>query len=152
MLSATGFNWITGLSLTRLIDLTDSSYMPDTPLDNDLYYWRVQATNGPWSDVRQVQIEAPVSPVSAGPRRNYYMTGAPTLTWNRVTWARSYDMVLARDVSFTDIVYTYTGSDLETTVAPALTADGVYYWRVRGIRPTGPGAWSAVEQFTLDLP
>lgn len=93
-----------------------------------------------------------VRPALIAPRRNYFTTPTPTLTWNRVSWATEYEVqvdsasTFTTPLSFTAVVPSNT-LEVTTTVLP----DGTYYWRVRAKKPAGTwGGWSAVESFAVD--
>lgn len=71
----------------------------------------------------------------------------PTLTWSN-TSAASYDLQIAADVNFTNIVHAATGLPSSSYAVPTTLADGtVYYWRVRGSNACGDGGWTAVSSF-----
>lgn len=100
---------------------------------------------GFWRPIRLI----PPSPANAVPQRNYYTTGTVTLGWNAVTWAAGYEVQVSRNNTFTDLAY-HNPNTAALAVTPTL-ADGAYFWRVRGLRSGGaPGAWSAVDTFTID--
>lgn len=90
------------------------------------------------------------------PTLNYFTTGTPTLTWNGVTGATGYDIIVYTSplLLLSASVFappTLPADQLAVTVSPALD-EGMYYWRVRAHTPTGaPGTWSAVQTFTVDL-
>ena len=95
-----------------------------------------------------------VRPALIAPRRNYFTTPTPTLTWNRVSWATEYEVqvdsapTFTTPLSFTAVVPSNT-LEVTTTVLP----DGTYYWRVRAKKPDGTwGGWSAVDSFAVDAP
>jgi DNA-binding beta-propeller fold protein YncE len=95
-----------------------------------------------------------VHPALIAPRRNYFTTPTPTLTWNRVSWATEYEVqvdsapTFTTPLSFTAVVPSNT-LEVTTTVLP----DGTYYWRVRAKKPDGTwGGWSAVDSFAVDAP
>ncbi len=95
-----------------------------------------------------------VRPALIAPKRNYFTTPTPTLTWNRVSWATEYEVqvdsapTFTTPLSFTAVVSSNT-LEVPTTVLP----DGTYYWRVRAKKPDGTwGGWSAVDSFAVDAP
>lgn len=95
-------------------------------------------------------IAAP--PPNGAPSLDYYTTGTPTLTWGQVTWAVGYEIEVARNANFADIVYAHVGGVPEITLPFALE-DGVYYWRVRAVDASNNvGTWSAIMAFTVDKP
>ena len=76
----------------------------------------------------------------------------PTLTWNRISWATSYDVQIATTTDFRNsLVYEEStiGPELQHLVTEPLD-NGTYYWRVRGIGAGGEGRWSAPEEFVVD--
>lgn len=77
----------------------------------------------------------------------------PTLTWSAASQAAEYDVAVATDASFTEIVASATVVDTSYAVAPALDPDTLYYWHVRGRNECGDGDFSAPFSFrTLDVP
>lgn len=77
----------------------------------------------------------------------------PTLTWSADAQGNSYELQVATDMAFTNIVYTdsltATSSTLDVSLSPITT----YYWRVYGNNICGDGVWSAVWSFTTrDIP
>jgi len=78
----------------------------------------------------------------------------PTLIWDGV--ADSFDVEVATDPMFGDVVATQTVTMASTTV-PALANSTTYHWRVRGTDSVGTGVFSAPFSFTTmaapdDLP
>lgn len=128
---------------------TTVQYTPGISLPAGLYYWRVRAHWGNWSDSRSFTVD-----LTAAPQRNRYTTVTPTLCWNRVTWAAEYELQVDSQLSFSSPL------DYSQQVAPdilcretsALTP-GKHYWRVRAKRSSGTwGGWSAVETFVIAVP
>jgi hypothetical protein len=79
----------------------------------------------------------------------------PAFTWNAVSHADRYQVQIAADSRFTSPVGIFSGdSGLFTTTSTAATtsksaSDGTYYWRVRGLRPSGAvGRWSNTRKLT----
>ncbi|MBZ0281668.1 MAG: VWA domain-containing protein [Anaerolineae bacterium] len=86
------------------------------------------------------------------PIQNYFKTSQPVLSWTTVNWANTYYIQIGNSPNFTQaLVYEETVlSNIRSTTVPALD-DGIYWWRVRGIRVNGTsGAWSAVDSFVVD--
>jgi hypothetical protein len=72
----------------------------------------------------------------------------PLLDWSDVAGASSYEVQVATDSAFTNIVA--STDDLlisEWTVAPALGSGTAYFWRARGITPCGPGPFTKTFSF-----
>lgn len=73
----------------------------------------------------------------------------PTFTWSAVSDADSYEIQIANDAGFTDIIDSDTGLTSPTYTPSELEPDGLtVYWRVRVDSPTA-GPWSA-RSFTYD--
>ncbi len=93
----------------------------------------------------------------ATPELNYFdTTNMPTLTWNRLSWATSYDIEIDDDPAFNSPDYSYsttTPEELESrshTVTVEL-GEGEWYWRVRGVSGDGVGSYSRRERFEVDF-
>jgi len=72
----------------------------------------------------------------------------PALSWSKVSGASSYEVQVATDSGFTNIVA--SAKDLSSTpwvVAPILSVDTTYFWRARAINPCGLGPWSSIWSF-----
>jgi hypothetical protein len=88
------------------------------------------------------------------PARNLFLTGTPTLTWTHLSWAVSYEVEIDSDKAFTQPRPNGYSAPLPSTgtslTLPAPLPDGTYYFRVRGIFPTGvAGTYSTPEPFTI---
>jgi predicted phage tail protein len=74
----------------------------------------------------------------------------PQLSWQTTALAATYELSLALDSAFTQVIYTRTGITGTAFTVPAL-ADGKYYWRVRALNSFGtPGGWSVVWLVSVD--
>lgn len=83
---------------------------------------------------------------------NYY-TATPTLTWTSLTDAKGYEVQIATDGGFVNVVFDMTAPAGANTVTPPPLANGLYYWRVRGKNTDGVwGAWSYISTFVVDAP
>ncbi|MBC6697745.1 reprolysin-like metallopeptidase [Hymenobacter puniceus] len=88
----------------------------------------------------------PVSPVSAqrvGPR--------PRLSWNPVPNATSYEVQVATDAAFSNVLLTQsniTATSFTVATLP-LTPGTTYFWRVRGISPCSTAPYSAGASFLV---
>ena len=72
----------------------------------------------------------------------------PTLIWQPATQAVDYDVELATDSGFSNIVYAVTVTETSHTVTTRLDPLTDYYWHVRGVNGCGEGAWSQARRFT----
>ncbi|MFH0847550.1 MAG: hypothetical protein V1894_05825, partial [Chloroflexota bacterium] len=78
----------------------------------------------------------------------------PVFQWDAVTGATAYELVVARDVNFTDTAIVKAGDYALPTTAwecnVSLNYGTTYYWKVRGTSPTSHSDWSAVSAFTTE--
>lgn len=73
----------------------------------------------------------------------------PNLTWNALGTTASYNIELADDAGFGNIIESQTGiTTTSYTVANALTPNTTYYWRVQGVNICGTGSFSSGYSFT----
>jgi hypothetical protein len=72
----------------------------------------------------------------------------PTFTWQAAEQGKTYNIQVATDAGFTNIVASTTGL-LTTSYTPGvdLAANTVYYWRVWATNTCGEGAYSAPARF-----
>lgn len=77
----------------------------------------------------------------------------PTFTWSAVSGTAGYDIDVATDLAFTNIVASATGlTGASYTPGSALSSDTVYYWRVQANNPCGSDT-SAIAAFrTVSIP
>jgi hypothetical protein len=75
----------------------------------------------------------------------------PTFTWAAQPDATSYDLAVATDLAFTNVVYTATVNGTSHTAASNLQAQTNYYWRVTSRNVCGNGSPSAAFFFTPAL-
>ncbi|MFN8413115.1 MAG: LamG-like jellyroll fold domain-containing protein, partial [Anaerolineales bacterium] len=75
----------------------------------------------------------------------------PNLIWNTIPNAQSYEIEIATDKAFTNIVTTQAGiTSLPYTIGSPL-ADGIYYWHVRAYNlSSAPGKFSIMQTLTVD--
>lgn len=70
----------------------------------------------------------------------------PTLMWSTVASATDYDIEIATDQAFSNIIESGTTSNTSYTLTTSLSSFTDYYWRVKG-RSTCDGAWSSSFHF-----
>ncbi|MCI0578428.1 MAG: choice-of-anchor B family protein, partial [Chloroflexi bacterium] len=98
-----------------------------------------------------VSTGAPGAPTLVAPAdgaTNVSLT--PDYEWTAATQGQSYELEVATDAAFTTIVYTATVAGISHTPPTALDPLTTYYWRVRASNECGPGANSAVFDFTTE--
>ncbi len=115
------------------------------------YPLNITATDGTNSFTSQIQLTlangVPTAPVLISPANNE--TGvSPTssIAWTTLAGNISYEVQLATDALFTQIVVQTTLSNV-ATLPVALDAESIYFWRVRPSSFCGVGEWSAVFTF-----
>ncbi|UYZ57488.1 reprolysin-like metallopeptidase [Hymenobacter latericus] len=96
-----------------------------------------------------IRNSANVPPTLQQPAANALRTlPQPVFRWSALPGATSYDLQVATDAGFNNVVISQTGLQTNSYAsASALQENGRYYWRVRGTAECGVGNWSAGEQF-----
>ncbi len=148
-----------GISATR-------GNSPAHLLSGTTYYWRVRSVEpvkSPWSELRSLTPalgSGEWSPLAA-PAGISPLPGAanvpirPTFAWQPADWATGYELVLARDSEFADVVVALTGADALTTTVWGCDRDldysSTYFWKVRAISATSYSEWGT-GVFTTEAP
>ena len=118
------------------------------------YYWRVKAKNqigwGAFSSPFNFMtvLTAPVLVTPANGSTGVSLT--PTLDWNDVTNAASYQVQVSTDSLFATSQFDTTGVTVSQLTVPAgkLSQTTKYYWRVSPYNAGGQGPWSSTWNFT----
>jgi hypothetical protein len=80
--------------------------------------------------------------------RGTNISTTPTLTWSSVNGASTYEVQVATDSAFTNIVGSTTGlATPQWAVTPTLSSGTTYSWRARAVNLCGPGPFSATWSF-----
>ncbi len=121
------------------------------------YWWRVRAENscrnGSFTQAWNFQTKPAGCTLPAVPSLNSPSNGASgvstaaTLKWNSASGATSYDLQVATDSTFSNVVRSANTSVTTWTISPGLTPEK-YYWRVRGSNSCGKGAYTSSWNFT----
>ncbi len=92
----------------------------------------------------------PAAPALLSPPNKSAGTEIPEFTWDSVDGADDYQIEIATDSKYKNVVdSTPTGG--ATSYTPASLESGTYYWHVRSINSFGvPGSWSSSFSFTLE--
>ncbi|MBA3868870.1 MAG: SBBP repeat-containing protein [Anaerolineae bacterium] len=129
------------------VDPADNVYFTGFTMSNNFptTVGAFDRTLGETSDGFLVKLGTPITV----PARNYFTTLTPTLTWNRVSWARQYTVQVSKTKTFATFAFTaeVPSSQLEVTTDPLDI--GTYYWRVSANNGL---TWSAVDSFTVTVP
>jgi len=136
--------------------LFDSVYVYLSHTSNN-FYWRVRSKytansynseegSTDWLDVRKfTAYTIPDAPNLSSPSNNAINTGcAPTLVWNTVTGATTYQVQVSTSSAFSSFIVNDTGlkkvSELfNLPIAP------ICYWRVNAKNPGGTSNWSEIR-------
>ncbi|WP_422723963.1 endopeptidase [Hyalangium rubrum] len=122
------------------------------------YYWRVRARSlcggaSGWSATRTfttrpcIQLATPSLSTPASGATN--VAYAPSLDWNDIAMSTGYDVQVALDANFTNVVRSATAVNASNwTVSPELAPNTKYYWRARAVDTCGQSAYAAVASFT----
>ena len=90
-----------------------------------------------------------VAPTLLSPADNTTLaTDEPVLTWSAVDGADAYQVQVAEDAAFNNVVVNLP-SVATTTTAVTLPGEGDYWWRVRAKAAADSGPWSEEWQFTV---
>ena len=76
------------------------------------------------------------------------ISASTSLQWNSCAGATSYHIQLAQDISFSSSLLDQAGVETTSLTATGLTANSIYYWRVKTYYPEGASNWSEVFSFT----
>jgi len=82
-----------------------------------------------------------------GPAQGAPVGEQPVLSWNTVPNATSYEVQVATDVAFANVVAAQTLTATSYQLPTALPLGRTYFWRVRGRSQCGPGPYSAPTSF-----
>ncbi|HRP03043.1 MAG TPA: T9SS type A sorting domain-containing protein [Candidatus Kapabacteria bacterium] len=126
--------------------------------NNTTHFWRVRGYKagqaGEWSNVwtfKTIKLLPPDLVLPENNRVDVYFD--VTLDWNAATQATAYDVQLATDNAFTNIVAhaeDITATDFDVT---GLSYESTYYWRARSKNALGASNWSTAWSFnTIKYP
>jgi subtilisin family serine protease len=145
-------------TVINLTGLTATSNAISGLANSTTYYWRVSATNttgtSAWSAVSSFTTVAPlgipVAPTLSSPANlAINVSRTPTMSWNAVTGATTYEIQISSINDFGAVTFGRTGLTARSIrVSPQLGSRTVYFWRVRAVNTAGTGPWSAVRSFT----
>lgn len=113
-----------------------------TDAKNGLQFPRIDALEA----VRSVTAPKLQTPYNPSGTINLTIT-KPSFTWTSLLPADSYEMQL--DTVNPPAVTVYTGPNTQYIPASPLPL-GNYYWRVRAVKDSQPGAWSIVGSITIE--
>ncbi|MDD5287729.1 MAG: hypothetical protein PHY28_01275 [Dehalococcoidales bacterium] len=153
----TGFTGIpTGFTgTTESISARPTGFMPATT-----YYWRVRTSKpflSRWSDTRSfttVLGGSNVAPLLSVPEAGAKTTVKPIFQWGTIVSADRYDLLVAKDAMFKNIVIDRTGDNALPSNAwesdISLENSATYFWKVRACSDESFGSWSIVSIFVTE--
>ena len=137
--------------------LTDTTKIVGSLLNLTDYYWRISAKNEAgwgeftgWNRFTTI-ISAPTQAVLSLPANNAIdVPIKPVFKWSSVSGAERYNLQVATDLNFANIVLL---DSMLTDTTKTLTTDSLnyktkYYWRVKAVNIGGTGIYSVVWNFT----
>jgi hypothetical protein len=150
-------NSVSGSGATRTVKVNTGSgdgMLRLDVIDNDtILDVASNSLNGGFTTGEAYTIDKPSLPASGlrSPRNNTITNDTtPTLWWASMKGGVTYEVEVATDNAFINIVDIHIAIGLSHTVASSLI-DGHYFWRVRAYNVSNqPGAWSSVRSFTID--
>lgn len=98
--------------------------------------------------VLKIQTSVPGTPTLTSPANMSTNLVNPLLTWSTLPDANTYEMQLATDAGFTNIVVTATGLTNPSYQTVGLSNLTTYHWRARGVNACGNGGYSTPFSFT----
>ncbi len=132
-----------------------TSYQATGLAGSTTHYWRVRANNTGaenWSETwsfttgsGQPDKVTLVAPVDGATNVAINLT----LSWNQALKADSYDLQVATDLKFENLVVD-TNTDETSQMMTTLIHGQVYYWRVRGTNADVDGEWSSIRGFITE--
>jgi len=133
--------------------ITDTFYLQAGLKIFTKYYWRVcgkmSKTTGPWSDVWNFNTKLNTVTLISPQNNAYGLPAVTQLTWNLSTGATKYEVQIARDSLFQQMVFegsTQSNGSHKTKVLELFTT---YYWRIRAVDDVyGYSDWSYYWKFT----
>jgi len=160
-LSVTGCPATCGFSDDPIVDPDRDSVLTVSglgALSNGVYNFSVQAEDA--DSLRDVPLAITIwAAVASVPSLTTPADGAielplkPTFSWAELADATAYDIQIATDAAFTNIVASASGLS-GTSFQPAtnLDPDTTHYWRVSGDNACGSAGYSSTWSFTTGIP
>ena len=119
------------------------------------YYWRVRSLSGKgtsaWSEARKFTTKMPAPELIKPLNEAFVPYNIVSFAWYPIDNADVYDIQVARDIVFEDVVYEGPADNDSTHQLLTLTYGVSYYWRIKGRNDTNYSYWSESRKFTTDL-
>lgn len=137
--------------------LTGTTYNLSGLFNNNIYYWRVNATNtggtSAWSTVWSFTTipSPPTVPLLTSPVNGAVDIPVNTsLLWNAATEASSYTIQVSTSSTFTSLLYNQSGVATTTFNLTGLSNNTQYWWRISSENSGGTSGWSESRSFTTN--
>ncbi|MCH8569670.1 MAG: starch-binding protein [Balneolales bacterium] len=118
------------------------------------YYWMRSARFSDSFTYTASANEVTDAPVLLAPANNGSgVASLASFSWETVSFATLYDVQIAADEDFTDILFNVSDLDVTSFSIPdgaGLRGETTYYWRARGTNAEGAGPWSAEWTFETE--
>ncbi|MFH1294516.1 MAG: hypothetical protein ABIH90_01070, partial [Candidatus Aenigmatarchaeota archaeon] len=145
------------------LEVTAATQFTRTLPNNTHFYWLVEVRdsyNSSFSDMREFtigtlggQTDEPqpnlTVPVQLSPANQATVNQSPVLSWQAVTNATGYTLMLWRAGYATSLTKNLTTISYNTT--PDNLTEGTYLWKVKAFSLTQESAYSSERSFTLNL-
>jgi hypothetical protein len=124
--------------------------------DFTVYYWRV-ATIGSkdtsdWSEIFSFRTKIGQTLLKNPLNKQGYVGLNCNLIWNKLNGATYYNIEIARDTNFTDVVFRNEQYADTNLIVNLDEYNRTYFWRVKGYNQEETGLWSQVRNFRSILP
>ncbi len=123
---------------------------------NKMYYWKVQTVNGvylsKWSAIRSFRTKLDTTQLIF-PLRNELGVNPKFLycSWNKVVGATNYNLQIAKDSDFVQVVSNHLVLSDTFYLEKNLTSNSEYFWKVSGSNDYSSGEWSEIRKFSTAL-
>jgi hypothetical protein len=110
--------------------------------------WYYSAINLNPFDMGIPHLNKPGKPAGTYPKNNVHTTLTPIFKWQPDGVNGSYQIQVASDIAFSDILYDRKDITALDAILVSQKELGSYYWRIRGKNTAGIGPWSDIMQYT----
>jgi predicted phage tail protein len=149
-----------GTLISNIENLTSLQHSVQNLELNTQYFWRVRAKNSngtsSWSSIWNFktlaslpipEIPKPISPINGGKD----MSNTLFLEWEVVNGAKTYRVQVAKDESFTSILYDIYNLTSPKIEIKNLTSGTPFYWKVLSTNDAGSSSFSNPWTFTTKI-
>ncbi|MCX6153524.1 MAG: T9SS type A sorting domain-containing protein [Candidatus Kapabacteria bacterium] len=138
-------------TLVNAVNLTSNTFNYTFPSYYTRYYWRVNAQFGQcqsvFSKIYTLKTTLPAPILTTPSNTSTQQMPIVYLNWNLVPFATSYNIQVASDKNFNNIVDGMTGDITSQFGATRLNQNTIYYWHVSAVNSDGDSPWSTVWSF-----